>query len=274
MKPKVYKPYVNMINESGNGIRLMVEYWDELGYCELIKFNDRTIKKPLNFDYRRYIWWGGVNEYMLYEVALLDQYDPKVEKKGVLFANERPADYNTPWFFWSRWPKTLEKSLKDNPPKPTTERKIKSVFLGRIETEKQAKQRLALDWSSAIEEFDMPVGGRYKYDYPNYLETIKNSKFGLCLPGVGPKCNREVELLATGTIPIITPGVDLFYYNPLVENEHYIFVTHPNQIEDKINSLTEKQMNDMSKACIDWYQKTCSPKASFEITKQLIDELS
>lgn len=257
---KIYKPFLNMANIPGNSFRELVDVWGELELCKVHKFDGD----------RRYVWWGGMNEYMLYEVDLLDQYDPNIPKKGVLFGNKQP-DGATPWIFWARHPRTLELIKNKSNPILSSDRKITSVFLGKIENPIQAKNRLTYDYSNYIEEFSMPINGQYKYTQDEYLNVLKNSKFGLCLAGTGPKCNREIELMALGVIPIITPNVNTVYYNPWIENEHYISITHPEEIPEKINSLSNKKINEMSKSCIDWYEKTCSPKSSFNITKNIVE---
>jgi len=53
--------------------------------------------------------------------------------------------------------------------------------------------------------------------YEDYLVKLSLSKYGLCLPGVGPKCLRDVEYMGVGTVPIFTPGVSIDYYDVLEE---------------------------------------------------------
>ena len=264
---KVFKPYVNVANIPGDSFRELVDVWGELNLCEVIKFNGE----------KRWVWFGGIGEYMLFENDLVDwQWEPNEPKKGVLFGNQRIPGAQ-PWIFWARHPRILEKVKQSKPPILSSERKIKSVFLGRIENSIQANKRLNYDYSKYIEEFDIVNGiqvsplPKYKYPHEEYLEVLRNSKFGLCLAGTGPKCNRDIELMALGVIPIVTPNVDIIYYNPWIENEHYISIKDPKEIPDKINSLSDKKINEMSKACIDWYEKTCSPNSSFNITKYIVD---
>ena len=64
---------------------------------------------------------------------------------------------------------------------------------------------------------------------------LRESKYGLCLRGYGSKCHREVELMAFGTVPIVTPEVSVSsYMEPLIENTHYIKVTTPAELKEKI----------------------------------------
>ncbi len=157
--------------------------------------------------------------------------------------------------------------------RPYEERIYKSIFLGKIENSVQKKNRKKYSWKDAIEIFEMPEKGEYKYNQEEYLDMIGKSKFGLCLPGYGNKCNREIELMALGTVPLITDGVDIVnYWNPPIENEHYICVSSPD--DTKWTSISKEEWTIMSKNCVEWYQNNCSAKGSFEITKNIIERYS
>ena len=83
---------------------------------------------------------------------------------------------------------------------------------------------------------------------------LGHSRYGLCLRGYGSKCHREVELMAFGTVPIITPEVSIkSYMNPPIENVHYITANTPEELKAKISGIEEKKWNEMSKACSKWY---------------------
>ena len=85
---------------------------------------------------------------------------------------------------------------------------------------------------------------------------LRNSKFGLCLRGYGSKCHREVELMAFGTVPIVTPEVSITdYLDPPQEGVHYITASTPQQLKEKVDAITEPQWNVMSNACRNWYMK-------------------
>jgi len=78
----------------------------------------------------------------------------------------------------------------------------------------------------------------------------------LCLRGYGSKCHREVELMALGTVPIVTPDVNVSsYMDPLIENTHYILVKTPDDFKRIVTSITNEQWTKMSMACREWYQK-------------------
>ena len=85
---------------------------------------------------------------------------------------------------------------------------------------------------------------------------LRESKYGLCLRGYGSKCHRELELMAFGTVPIVTPEVTTSsYMDPLIENVHYIRVLEPEELTEKIKKKSEEEWNIMSNNCYEWYQK-------------------
>jgi hypothetical protein len=176
------------------------------------------------------------------------------------------------WIYWARHPCNLEnlEIVSYN------KRQFLSIFIGLIENEVQAQYRHN-DWKKNIEIFDILIakeGLPYKYTNKEYLDILRYSKFGLCLRGFGPKCHREVELMACGSIPIITTEVDIDnYYNPPIENIHYIRVNKPDDIPIKINTINQEKWEQMSKACVQWYNENCSIQGSFNIKNEIIENL-
>ena len=92
---------------------------------------------------------------------------------------------------------------------------------------------------------------KYKYTQDEYLDLLRNSKFGLCLRGFGPKCNREIELMGLGTVPIVETNVDMDnYYDPPQEKYTLFKFSSPEEdIEILINNCSEDQWSKMSIAC-------------------------
>ena len=61
--------------------------------------------------------------------------------------------------------------------------------------------------------------------------------------------------MAFGTVPIITPEVEInSYINPPKENIHYIRVSNPDEYIEKIENISQEKWNVMSKTCIEWYK--------------------
>ena len=170
-----------------------------------------------------------------------------------------------PWIFWPRRPFIVEKMLDNNKILNYDERKIGSIFIGNFENQVQEKYRKTnLNWESVLDEYHCTAGTKHKFSQEEYLNKLRNSKYGLCLRGYGSKCHREVELMAFGTVPIITSEVSIdSYMDPPQENVHYIRCDHPENLKDIISKISEQGWQIMSNNCYEWYQKNVYSKNSF-----------
>jgi hypothetical protein len=243
--------------------RELVKLWGEKGYCEI------------EYSKRPHCWLN--DNILLYDRPTLEQLRQyPVTYNFALFGNTVPKLNNSsPWIFWGRRPSLLENTKGSR--KGWEDRKIESIFLGKVENPKQFKNRTKLKWSDIIEKFEMPISqgypiAQYKYTQQQYLELLTMSKYGLCLPGYGPKCNREIELLGLGVVPIFTPGVDNNYYNPLIEDVHYIKVTNPSEIKDKLKKISKEEWEKLSNNGIEWYESNCSIPGSFNTTCEILNK--
>ena len=244
----------------GDTFRELIDMWQENGYCE-VKHTDS-----------QFCWVGERGDILLYDFPRLDDRDIEPFRVG-LFGNTVPDHERcSPWTFWARKPRLLEEHRKDIP----KERDIETMFLGKVENHIQLNNR-NVDWSEVIELFSMPIrlgdatNNNYPYTPDQYMSLVKRSKYGLCLPGYGPKCNREIEYMGLGTVPIVTPNVDMTYYDSPIEGEHYIRVESPDKLEEIISSISKEKWRQMSRNCLEWYERNASPKGSFDITMRIIE---
>jgi hypothetical protein len=198
-----------------------------------------------------------------------------IDVEGKLLVEKIPSINVKPWIFWPRRPMILEKILKNENILSYDNRKIETIFIGNIENDTQNMYRNTnLSWESVISEYHCTQGSKHKFSHTEYLMKLRDSKYGLCLRGYGSKCHREVELMAFGTIPIVTPGVSInSYMDPLIENTHYILVNNPEELKEKVKLIPEKKWKVMSNACFEWYQRNVHSKNSWNnmISKILYD---
>lgn len=256
---KIIKPIGD--DHAGDTFRELVMLWEETGLCKI------------DYAHTPYVWWNNVGDIVLYDRPTMEWYYQDIPYKFILFGNTVPDLPNSSaWIFWGRHPRLLDENKTDY---YTWERRdIESIFVGKIENSVQQKNRTSHDWNSCIELFEMPLFGNYKYSQSEYLELLKRSRFGLCLRGYGPKCNREIELMCMGVVPIITPQVDLTYYRPPQENIHYIRAASPDEVKKKINSISRTQWEEMSMSCQKWYEENCSPEGSYLTTREIINNIT
>lgn len=167
-----------------------------------------------------------------------------------------------PWIFWPRRPMIVEKILKKNGILGWNERENESIFIGNFENNVQQKYRKTNeDWETVLSVYHCTAGKTHKFTNEEYLMQLRNSKYGLCLRGYGSKCHREVELMAFGTVPIVTNEVCIeSYYDKPIENVHYIKVNNVEEFKTKIYSIPQKKWENMSKSCYEWYQRNVFSK--------------
>jgi hypothetical protein len=266
MVMKIYKP---TSGHAGDTFRELLDMWQESGYCTIEASPDR------------YVWVNQPGDILLYDFPRLDQA-PITPFKFGLFGNTVPPNNQhssdppvTAWIFWSRRPRMLEAEIARGIP-TYNEREISSIFLGKVENNIQLQNRVQHDWSKGVELFSMPIvignTSQYLYTQEEYLQKVKASKFGLTLPGFGPKCNREIEYFGLGTVPIYIEGCCTNFYEPIEEGIHYLTASCPEDIDSIVENTTEEEWNELSKNGREWYERNCSRKGSFNTTKYIIEK--
>jgi hypothetical protein len=258
-KPLIICPDPKHFYHAGDTFLELLDMWVENGYCH------RIYSKETN-----HVWLNEIGDVLLYHADNLD-WLRNTQYNHIFLGNPLCTIPNShQWIFWGRHPKKME-MFKTN--LSYEERTIESIFMGKVENNVQLGRRTSLNWESSVELFEMPIMGQYKYSQTEYLQLLSKSKFGLCLAGYGFKCNREIELLSMGVVPIITDEVDINYCESLVENVHYLKVSNPNDVKEKINSVSKEKWEEMSKNCIDFYEKYFSTKGSFETTMNMYEKI-
>jgi len=262
------KALTGLHNHTNDTFREMVKLWSEREYCNIDLREDTP-----------FVWWEGIGNVLLYDRPTLRWFN-NPSYKLALFGNsvpENPSKNDCLWSFWPRSPRAVERMVATNKPMTSYyDRKIPSIFLGRIENGIQQERRTKHDWSKVIHTFHMPIdstGGPYKYNQETYLSFLTQSRYGLCLPGFGPKCNREIEYMAMGTVPIITPGVDITNYaGRLKENFHYFKAETPEEVTRIVETTSSDTWSEMSIACRAWWRRYASAEGLFRLTWGIINE--
>lgn len=250
----------------GDTSRELVDMWEESGRCEVIRGEVDDV----------FIWANEPNDILLYEYDRFDVYPGLPEKwnKGLFGGMQCNDSRALPWIYWARRPRLLERKIQQGLVS-YEERETESIFLGKIENSVQHSHRMQDNWFGVIEKFNLPVklgdSLNWTYSQEEYLNLLSRSRFGLCLAGYGPKCNREIEYFGLGVVPLVAKEVDMTYFDAPIEGKHYFRVESAASIPKIIEDCTEEQWQEMSRAGREWYKKNCSPDGSFKTTESIIN---
>ena len=260
-------------SHAGDTFREMVDLWAERGYIQLEKSEDT-----------HYCWWGGVGEVLLYDRPTTRWWtSPPPSYQIALFGNCAPPGpaahllRQSAWSFWGRSPRALEQvAARRDCGRGWSSRSIESLFLGKVENGVQLAGRTGADWSRCVSLFSMPIdstGKPYPYTQTQYLEKLCDARFGLCLPGFGPKCNREIEYFCCGVVPIVTPGVDMKgYLVPPIEGVHYLTAKTPAEVAVRIKETSAEKWAAMSAAGRQWWRTYASAEGLYRLTWARIEQ--
>ena len=150
-------------------------------------------------------------------------------------------------------------------PRPYDERPTRVVFIGNHENGVQrAFRQTGSGWEGVVDRWHLSEGPVHPFTQEEYLAHLAGALYGLCLRGYGSKCHREVELMALGCVPLITPEVSLSYSDPLIEGVHYHRVASPDDIAQL--SQTSDEWRRMSDACRAWYARNVHSAATMAST--------
>jgi len=276
VKPTIVLPsgtgLQGIFSHSGDTFREMVTLWGERGYVTVVQSAETG-----------YCWWDEIGGVLLYDRPTPRWWNPEIPYQMAMFGNCAPPGPDehklrqSLWSFWPRSPRLVEELVDrcDNLRGYDT-RTIGSLFLGKIENGVQKAARTGVDWSKCVDLFSMPIdstGLPYPYTQKQYLEKLCSARFGLCLPGFGPKCNREIEYFACGTVPIVTPGVDMKgYLVAPVEGVHYFLAKTPDDVRRIVKETDPKVWARMSAACRAWWRNYASAEGMFRLTWARVEQ--
>ena len=193
----------------------------------------------------------------VYNASLFLLGNGSVKKEGEQVVNKTYVPV-LPWIFWPRHPRVVEYYIDNHRYPHFHERTIGSIFIGNVENKVQENYRTPLikEWKQSVDIFECYLGKKQKYSAIQYIEKLQMSKYGLCLRGYGSKCHREIELMAVGTVPIVTEDVNTdSYLEPLIEGVHFFRIQTPAELRAIVEKTPEFKWRKMSNACIDWYRR-------------------
>ena len=262
---KIIKPSIG--GHDGSSFRELLDMWFERGYCKIEQGptqRSQGYREDADSPEAK-CWVEEQGNVLLYDFPILDRL--KNEYKQCLFSNTyKEGEGNKKWIFWPKYSRLYDKSKYDL---RNTEKAHKCCFVGTPTNTK--RNRLSGYWSQMCDVWSLRGG----LSYEKYLEVCASCTFGLCLPGVGPKCLRDVEYMGIGVIPIVVDRAAMnLYHNPPVENEHYLLVKDIEDCFHKIDNIlaSSQKIKQMSQSCIEWFEKNCSVDGSFKTTMEIISD--
>jgi hypothetical protein len=274
--PTIWMPRKGLegfFSHPGDSFREMVGLWKKAGLVNVKEHPTATM-----------VWWGevGAGGVLLYDRPTnewrLAASEAEKQWRLALFGNPKVGSTASayaeavPWTFWPRRPQLVEE-LSGTAQAATAhdERVAGPVFYGKTENAVQARRRKG-DWKSACSEWVMVQNDeKYPFTQKEYLEKLASARFGLCLPGYGYKCHREVECMAMGCVPVVSPEVDMdSYANPPVEGVHYLRVSTPEDVAGVVGAVSKESWEKMSAAGRVWWNENASCAGSFRLTRELI----
>jgi hypothetical protein len=250
---------IHRTDRTGSFAGIVYEWW-KLGLCEIHE-------NPTPW-----FWFNQVGDTLLYYRPTLETMPPVANYRLGLFANCSPpvnGRINVPWTFWPSVPSRAE-LYRHTAQRSYEKRDAGFVFAGSWENLKQRSYRPMEWWRPALDTCH--YGNAKKLTNKEYLRLLGRSRFGLVLPGYGPKCWREMEYLAMGVVPIYTPGCSLEFYNPMVCGTHYLYARTPEEARTLIESTSPEQWQILSDNGKAWYERHCSPLGSFVTTVEIIEQ--
>lgn len=112
-----------------------------------------------------------------------------------------------------------------------------------------------------------------------YFDELNNSKISLSLNGAGEVCNRDMEILCSGSV-LIRPKLEQRFHNDLIPDFHYISVEKIQNPIGQLDAIIKKYeeikdnselLNTISNNGLDWFNSNGSMLANVELLKQIIN---
>lgn len=113
----------------------------------------------------------------------------------------------------------------------------------------------------------------------DYFMELTNNKICLSLNGVGEICNRDMEILSSGSV-LLRPLLRQRFHNELIPNVHYIPfeisfdpVEQMKIIKEKYNEIKDNNqlLKEIAKNGHEWYMNNGTTQANVDILKNILN---
>lgn len=105
-----------------------------------------------------------------------------------------------------------------------------------------------------------------------YIHKMRTSKYGICLHGRGSylteaKNRREIDYMILKK-PLVM-NYKPFYYNPLIEGKHYIYIDEKTSIENLENMYN---IDEIAQNGYEWYKENATPMGAAQTFLQIMKD--
>lgn len=113
----------------------------------------------------------------------------------------------------------------------------------------------------------------------DYFDELNDTKISLSLNGAGEICNRDMEILCSGSV-LIRPKLNQKFHNELIPDFHYISVENVNNPKEQLDIIIKRYeeikenselLNEISNNGLDWFNSNGSLVSNVNILKQIVD---
>lgn len=113
----------------------------------------------------------------------------------------------------------------------------------------------------------------------DYFDELNHKKISLSLNGAGEICNRDMEILCSGSV-LLRPKLSQKFHNELIPDYHYISVDRVNNPKDQFDLLLKKYeeikynfelLSTISNNGINWFRQNGSMISNVDLLKTLIN---
>jgi hypothetical protein len=130
-----------------------------------------------------------------------------------------------------------------------------------------------------MQEYKPEFFSQERMSLHDYFSELNDNKICLSLNGAGEICNRDMEILACGSV-LLRPKIDQVFHDSLLEDYHYLSVEKVDDpkkqmdlLIEKYNLLKDKEeyLEKIAENGHDWFLRNGTINSNVEILKKVIN---
>lgn len=130
-----------------------------------------------------------------------------------------------------------------------------------------------------MQEYKPEFFSEERLSLKDYFNELNENKICLSLNGAGEICNRDMEILACGSV-LLRPKLDQVFHDPLLEDHHYLSVEKVDDPKKQMDLLIEKYnsikndndyLEKIAENGYNWFLKNGTIDSNVEILKNVVN---